>query len=60
CFSGRGGWNDVGCKDFVSVLDTAGIPQVALSIMLAGSTVAKETSRILVFTRRGFWCTLRI
>ncbi|WP_092460646.1 hypothetical protein [Candidatus Ichthyocystis sparus] len=41
----EGGLDNVGCKDFVSVLDTAGIPQVALSIVLAGSVITKEINK---------------
>ncbi|WP_242647418.1 hypothetical protein, partial [Candidatus Ichthyocystis sparus] len=37
--------NGVSCGDFISVLDTAGIPEVALSITVTNSALAREISR---------------
>ncbi|WP_092411399.1 hypothetical protein [Candidatus Ichthyocystis sparus] len=34
----RSSFNAVSCKDFIDVLDIAGIPQLALSVMLTGSS----------------------
>ncbi|WP_176696780.1 hypothetical protein, partial [Candidatus Ichthyocystis sparus] len=39
------GLSDVSCKDFVSVLDTVGIPQAALSMLVASSSIEKEINR---------------
>ncbi|WP_092403586.1 MULTISPECIES: hypothetical protein [Candidatus Ichthyocystis] len=37
--------NSVSCEDFTKVLDTAGIPEVALSVMIAGSTLTREINK---------------
>ncbi|WP_141663809.1 hypothetical protein [Candidatus Ichthyocystis sparus] len=37
--------NGVVCEDFTRVLDTTGIPEVALSILVIGSSVEKEIGR---------------
>ncbi|WP_141663465.1 hypothetical protein [Candidatus Ichthyocystis sparus] len=37
--------NGVSCGDFISVLDNAGIPEVALSITVTNSALAREISR---------------
>ncbi|WP_141663799.1 hypothetical protein [Candidatus Ichthyocystis sparus] len=39
------GLSDVSCKDFVSVLDAVGIPQAALSMLVASSSIEKEINR---------------
>ncbi|WP_139057601.1 hypothetical protein, partial [Candidatus Ichthyocystis hellenicum] len=37
--------NDISCGDFINVLDTAGIPEVALSVIVTNSTLRKEINR---------------